>query len=69
MVKTTNTEASFKIDDVFSHSKFTQLFEFEIFARERFADLEYKIQHVDIHTLDTSSFVKSHEFDQTFCKV
>lgn len=63
------TGGGVKIEDVFLHSNFKKLEEFEQFARDRFADMEYKIQHVDINSLDTSNFVKTHEFDQSFKKV
>jgi len=57
------------MDDVFDHSKFKKLEEFEEFARERFANMEYKIQHVDINSLDTSGLVKQHDYDQAFRKL
>ena len=66
---TKSTGPSFKMEEVFNHIQFKKLEEFEEFARDRFADLEYKIKHIDIHTLDTSDFVKSHQFDQSFRKI
>lgn len=60
---------SFKMEDLFNHSSWKKIEEFEEFARGRFADMEYKIQHVDINSLDTSAFVKQHEFDQAFRKL
>jgi len=61
---TTASGPSFKMEDLFTHGKWQAMEEFELFARERFGDLEYKIQHIDINALDTSDFVKTDLFDQ-----
>lgn len=71
MVNKPNTSSgpSFKMDDLFNHGRFKALEEFEEFARDRFSNLEYKVQHIDINALDTSEFVKSHNFEQFSRKV
>merc|ERR1711977_416250 len=69
MSNNNNNGPAFKYEDIFKDSRFLNLEEYTKTSTNRMNEIELKIKNINIHSFDTSEFIKTDEFDKSINKL